>query len=756
MNKKQNSNTMTTMVVVAILAGEYSVFAQESSAFTSPESILEANCTTCHRPGKTKGGLDLTTREALLKGGENGAAVIPGKAAESQLYRMVVHLEEPGMPMKKDKLPDHQIAVLAEWINKGIPYSRTLTFASAGKEEGRPESGNSEKIVTDADRKHWSFTPLSKNDPPSVRQPGWVNGAIDQFILAAIEKKGLTPVAPLSRLATVRRLYLDLLGLPPTLEQVDAVMSDTSPEWYAELVDRLMSNPHFGERWGRHWLDLARYSDSDGFEGDGERPGAYHYRDFVIRAINYDMPYDRFVKLQIAGDQLAPDDADAVSATGFCSAGPLVIFTGGAKEGTPEERERLRYDQLDDMVSTTNSALLGLTAGCARCHDHKFDPLPTRDYYRMMAAFIGTENKGASYIKGFTKADKNQEIIDRDKPYSLTDQPKPVKAYLLGRGDPTKKREEISVGFLSVLSDDPTFARWTKSASGTVHPRVAMANWLCDVEHGAGRLLARVMVNRLWKHHFGEGLIRTPSDVGHQGEAPTNPQLLDWLASQLIANGWHLKSIHRQILLSSTYRLGGGQEQKAIDSAEDQLWRRRRAVRLEAEVLRDSVLAVSGQLRTDMYGPSVKTWVPPEARTGRDKDYFGRPNQDGPEQWRRSIYLFIKRSLPLPFTEVFDAPAASSSCGKRLPSTVATQALTLMNDPFIRNQAKLFAERVHTEVGDSVEAQVDRAMRLALGRLPTADERFDMIAFLQQDDGHQRLIDLCHLIFTLNEFIYVD
>lgn len=724
------------------------------------EDILEASCTTCHRPGKSKGGLDLTTREALLKGGDTGPAVVVGKATDSLLYRLVVHLEEPGMPMKADKLPDSRIAALAAWINHGVPYSRRLAVpanqtaadATAGQSEHEGE-----RVITPEDRAHWAFKPLASAPVPSVRDRSWALNDIDRFIMRGLEERHLTPAPALARQGLVRRLHFDLVGLPPTPSQVRDALSDPSPTWYEGLVDHLLASPHFGERWGRHWLDLARHADSDGFEGDGDRPGAYLYRDFVIRSFNDDLPYDRFVKLQIAGDQLAPHDPAALAATGFCSGGPVVIFTGGAMEGTPEERERLRYDQLDDIVSTANSALLGLTVGCARCHDHKFDPLPSRDYYRQVAAFIGTENKGASYIKGFTKVDDKQKAVDLKTPYSLADQPAPVKAYLLGRGDPTKKKEELLVGFLSVLSDDPTYARWTASADGPVHPRVAMANWLCDVERGAGRLLARVIVNRLWKHHFGEGLVRTPSDVGRQGEAPTHPELLDWLAGRLIAHGWRLKPIHRLILLSNTYRLGLAAGNPPADQA--RWWSHRRPQRIEAEILRDSILAVSGQLRTTMCGPAVKAWIPEGARTGRDKDFLARPAKDGPEQWRRSIYLFIKRSVALPFAEVFDAPPASSSCGKRLPSTVATQALTLLNDPFVRNQARLFAERLRSEAGDGVEARVDHAVWLALGRAPTPDERLDLIDHLREDSqelADQRLIDLCHLLFTLNEFIYVD
>jgi hypothetical protein len=588
-----------------------------------------------------------------------------------------------------------------------------------------------------------------------------VRTPVDRFILNRLEAKQLALSAPLDDQRLVRRLYLDLIGLPPTPEECAAALQGGSAGWYDRLVDHLLGDQRFGERWARHWLDLARYADSDGYEADGDRPGAWHYRDFVIRAIADDMPFDRFVQLQLAGDELAPGDAEALAATGFCAGGPRILFTQG-NEGTPQEREQIRYDQLDDMVATTGSALLGLTIGCARCHDHKYDALPTRDYYRLAATFASSASAGRSFIKGKDKEGSPEVAAAAAEPFRLSDAGAiPAEAFLLGRGDPTRKKEQVTAGFLSVLSDDASFATWLGRAkpagAASTFQRTALARWMTDAEHGAGRLLARAVVNRLWQHHLGEGLARTPSDLGTQGERPTHPELLDYLASELIAGGWRLKPIHRLILLSATYRQGVAQDAaKARLDGDDRLWWRRRPLRLEAEVLRDSILALGGQLDARPYGPPVKPWIPPEARTGRDKDFLPRADHDGPEQWRRSIYLFVKRSLPLPFVDVFDAPAASASCARRQVSTVPIQALILLNDPFVRNQARLFAARVRTEEGSDSAAWIERAYRLALARAPDAGERQQLAAFLNGGDSGMRLVDLCQLLFTLNEFAYVD
>ena len=433
----------------------------------------------------------------------------------------------------------------------------------------------------------------------------------------------------------IRRLYFDLIGLPPTPQELDAIRADASSDWYEKLVDKLLANEHFGERQARHWLDVARYADSDGYEPDADRPGMYHYRDFVIRSFNSDLPFDTFVKWQLAGDEYAPQNPEALAATGFLAAGPVSVLTI-KDEGTPAERAQYRADEMDDMVSTVGSAMLGMTVACARCHDHKYDPIPTRDYYRMAAAFTSTKRIGFSWKSDKKSDEESDKKSDKEmdafaRPLGITDESaSPVESFLFAHGDPTRHKEPVTVGFLSVLEPNGTPDRWlvkTKPAQAhTTFQRTALAEWLTDADHGAGRLLARVIVNRLWQHHFGEGLVRTPGDFGAQGERPTHPELLDYLATELIANGWHLKPIHRLILLSAAYRqdVAFDPAKSAIDPDNRLLWHRR-PMRLESEALRDAILAAGGKLKLNLYGPSVKPFIPPEARAGRDKDSIPRP-----------------------------------------------------------------------------------------------------------------------------------
>lgn len=695
-------------------------------------ALLERHCVACHQPAKAKGGLDLTTRTAALSGGDEGPSLVPGRPDASTLYRRATHQDEPGMPAKKPKLPDAELAILKAWIAADAPWERTLSAAA------------------NDDRAHWSFRPLARPTVPTPTDHGWGRTPIDAFIRSAQESRGVTPTAQADRRTLIRRLCHDLTGLPPEPDLLLSTLNDTSAGWYERLVDRLLANPHYGERWGRHWLDVARYADSDGYESDGDRPGAWHYRDAVIRALNDDLPMDRFLQWQIAGDELAPEDPQAVAATGFCTAGPVVL----TRNGTALEREQYRYDELDDVVGTVGSAMLGLTIGCARCHDHKYDPVPTRDYYRLVATFATSKRVGRS----FTKDDKGW-ADEVGKPLHLADaQATPVVSYLLGRGDPARKNETVTVGFLTLFSDGGAFDRWSSaprpsSATSTLQ-RTALARWLTDAEYGAGALAARVLVNRVWQHHFGEGLCRTPNDVGLQGDRPELPQLIDWLATELIANGWRLKPLHRLIVLSAAYRQDITHD--AINAARDpenRTWWRRRPLRLEAEAQRDAMLAVAGALDPVSGGPSVKEWMPSEARAGRDKDVLPRPQQPGDGPWRRSVYLFTKRSAPHPLIDAFDGASPSASCGRRTQSTVATQALILLNDPFVRKIAQRFAERVRRDAGDDPARQAERAVRLAFARSPTAAETQRLREFVT---GMPALTDLCHVLLTSNEFAYVD
>ena len=674
------------------------------------------------------------------------------------------------MPRVEDMSPLHQALRDAKKLrDRGhdplvllLVVTAAVSSVAAGElvsAAGRSAALKGRAEVTDADRKFWSFCPLAKAPPPKVNHEAWCLTPVDRFIRAKLEAKGIDPAPTASKQRLIRRVYFDLLGLPPTPRELESSLKDESPDWYETLVDRLLANPHFGERWARHWLDVARYADSDGYEADADRPGMYHYRDFVIRAFNDDLPFDTFVKWQLAGDEYKPDDPRAVAATGFCTAGPVSELKGG--EGLPLEIEQYRYDELDDIVSTTGSAFLGLTVACARCHDHKYDPIPTKDYYRLIAAFTSSKRVGRTdrfdqklTAPGLAKA--------YEQPLSLTDTgAEPAESWLLTRGDPGRKSERVTLGFLSVLEPDGSPARWIvkqkPAGATTTLQRRALAEWLTDVDHGAGALLARVIVNRLWQHHFGVGIVATPSDFGAQGDPPTHSELLDWLADELVRSGWNLKHIHRLILTSRTYMEDTSfDEAKAkLDPDDHSLWRRR-PMRLEAEALRDAILACGGKLDLKVYGPAIKPALPPEVMAGRNKDAIDRPAQDGPGQWRRSIYLFTKRSLLTPMMDVFDAPCPSTAFARRSQSTVPTQALILMDSAFVRRQAELFGDRCITEGGSDERDRLRLAYRIALSREPTDREIESDMKFLAASPTPEAMTNLCHVLLTLNEFAYVD
>jgi hypothetical protein len=731
--------------------------------------------------------------------------------------------------------------------------------------------------VTAEDRQHWSYLPLRMVELPSVNDAAWAQGPIDRFVLQALEAKRLRPNPPADRRTLIRRLSFDLLGLPPTPEEVEAFVADRSPRAIDELIERLLNSPHYGERWGRHWLDVARYADSDGLETDADRPTAYHYRDFVIRAFNDDLPYETFVRWQLAGDEYEPDNPQALAATGFLTGPPIEKLT---EKHLEEERLRLRYNELDDMAATTVSAFLGLTLGCARCHDHKFDAIPTRDYYRLQCAFTTTARgevplasradvvrsrddntkwnqrlKAAQTklndwlaeqkkphtaallkgkIDGLALSDEEKRLLkeqpesdaakklakQHEKALALSDddyrkafgdeqrrhwdalqreldevrraQPRtpptalaiteksaePVPTWLLDRGDFYAKRALLEVGFLTVLTGSRppeeywAAARRERQTDNTTQQRRALADWITDVEQGAGPLLARVIVNRVWQHHFGEGLVRTVSDFGVRGERPSHPELLEWLAREFVAGGWRLKSLHRLILTSAVY-----QQETTFDEARAQvdpenrlLWRRR-PQRLESEILRDAVLSVSGTLTLEPFGPAFKPPIPVEAMVARNtKDPYPKDARDTPATRKRTVYMFHKRVVQHPLMQVFDGPDAAVSCGRRNSTTVAPQALALLNDTFIRDRAADFARRL-LAAGGKPEEWVATGYRLALARLPSAAERTASLQFLETQQARraerdkslpveelrlQALTDYCQALFSLNEFIYVD
>jgi cyclophilin family peptidyl-prolyl cis-trans isomerase len=796
-------------------------------------ALLTERCLHCHGGDKPAGKLAMSSQPALDAGGQHGRAVYRGNALASPLFKRVMATDGIAMPREGARLSVAEAALLMAWIDDGANFPPGTGAAPVAD---TAEGGS----VSAEDAAFWSFAPLRKVAPPVVKGDPSVRTPIDRFLLAQLKTKNLAFNSAADKRTLIRRLSFGLTGLPPTPAEVDAFVTDAAPDAYERLVDRLIASPAFGEHQARDWLDLVRYADSGGYENDDNRPFAYPYRDFVIRAFNDDLPYDTFLHWQIAGDEIAPDNPQALSATGFATAGPLQTFY---------PRQRDRYDELDDIVSTMGSAMLGLTVGCARCHDHKYDPIPQHDYYRLQAIFSGTRREERFLTPGdatelqrqidyfrveaerlersqraaaltrkisalsIPEADKAllrqpkdannsrqtelfeklagmleitdvdmfpdnddrvalsrltaqlDELKERKQPKCLTLAGSGYgRAFYLDRGDPDREREAVPPGFVTVLTagrpawTKHTWEAWSQQSPGhpLPQPRRALANWLTDVDRGAGRLVARVVVNRLWQHHFGEGLVRTPNDFGAQGDRPAHPELLDWLAGELIANGWHLKPIHRLIVTSTAYRQAIASDgDKAKIDPDNRLVGRRRLQRLSAEMLRDALLAVGGNLNRAMYGPGVKPPMPTEAifpTAPKHGEVWPADAVDGPPTWRRSIYVVTKRSNPVPFLQTFDCPDAAASCGHRLTTTVPTQALILLNDPFVVSQSRRFAERVRAASGDAVAEQVRQAFRAAYGRSPDAAEAERSEAFLK---GHS-LPEFCQVLVQSNEFAYVD
>ncbi len=802
--------------------------------------FLVSQCLDCHGGAKEKSGFNLATREHLLKGGDRGPAVTLWKGKDSPLVRFVARTDEPHMPPKK-AAPKEAVEFLTQWIDTGAAYDSPLVGTTT------PTPGGKKPLtVTAKDKEYWAYRPIAKTPVPEVRNPAWPRNPVDRFLLEKMEKVGIVPAGDADPRVLIRRIHFDLVGLPPPPELVEGYAKNPTPEAFAKIVDDLLESPAYGERWGRHWLDPARYAESHGFEHDYHRPNAYHYRDFVIKALNSDMPYDQFVKWQIAGDELAPGDPLALAATGFLGAGvyPTQI--------TNLEAERIRYDAMDDMLSTTGYAMLALTVACARCHDHKYDPIPTRDYYRMLSAFTTTvraevevdlgspeqkkaaadfeaklkplaedlkqfeetelpkrletwlaeqtakkanppilkDSQAAAGLKLLVEGKKWDKLpkpqrdalvkwfgpqdsewrtrrdrvsdLEKSRPPSTkvkiqatTEGQKPMRhhtadgsipdfypeTYILKRGDVGQKDGVASPGFLQVLSRTDE-AKWqvAKPAGATTSfRRAGLANWLTDTETGAGSLAARVIVNRLWHHHFGRGIVSTVNDFGFQGDPPTHPELLEWLANDLVSHGWKLKRVHKLLVTSRAYQLasgerGAGSAERKEKDPENKLWSHRPRRRLEAEAIRDNLLAVAGVLDSKMYGPGTL-------------DQGMR---------RRSIYFQVQRSQLIPMLQVFDWPDTLTSASARPTTVVAPQALLFLNNPHVRSWANSFAGRLKPTAEKNPAAAVELAYRLAYGRPPSAKERDEGVEFLRSGKLEKSLQDYALVLMSLNEFIYVD
>jgi hypothetical protein len=696
------------------------------------------------------------------------------------------------------------------------------------------KDGRGELSIEERARTHWAFQPIRRPAVPGVRDRAWLRTPVDAFVLARLEAAGLKPASAATRRTLLRRAWLDLVGLPPSITEQDTFLADTSPDAWERLIDRLLGSPQHGERWGRHWLDVARYAETNGYERDGDKPHAWRYRDYVIDAFNRDLPFDRFILEQIAGDELPGSDARAQIATSFLRL--------GSWDDEPADDAVDRYDQLDDVLGVTCSAFLAQTIRCARCHDHKFEPVSQKDYYRLLAVFqpLRRPQKGRADLDRFVgtraelvpferalgahqvelavidrqveeihsrlrdrvrsrlclkeavllaqnKAELQRRMLaeatskergkldnlaarraerERQRPAEprrayiwYEDGPKAPVTRLLRRGNPEFPGSAVEPGLPGVLARHQGAP--AKPLERSTGRRLWLARWIASPDNP---LTARVIANRVWQWHFGKGLVATPGDFGLAGEPPSHPELLDFLASELIRSGWSLKHMHRLILYSSTYQTTSAHDgpEAGRKLALFVRWRQRR---LEAEAVRDSILAVSGQLNPRMGGPSVYPTLSAAVLASQSRPGLGWGKSSESESARRSVYVFAKRTLALPELELLDAPDSTSPCEARPISTTAPQALTFINGAFTHHAAAHFADRLFREAGPDSKRQVRLAFALALGRPPSAEEETRVFAFLdrqarqiERDGGirarHEALAAFCLVLFNTSEFFY--
>ncbi|HYF37050.1 MAG TPA: PSD1 and planctomycete cytochrome C domain-containing protein [Prosthecobacter sp.] len=674
--------------------------------------LLKERCVSCHGQVKQKAGLRLDAGPLIVKGGETGPALVAGKAQESLLLQRILSTDEDErMPPEGKPLIADKIDVLRRWIDGGAEFPPNEPIPGGPKE-------------------HWAFQPIRRPPVPSVNNRAWPRNPIDHFLLAKLEAKGWQPALPASSEALARRLHLDLTGLPPTLDEQRSFDLE-------KCVSELLSSPAYGERWARHWLDVVRYADSNGYERDAEKPFVWRYRDYVIRALNEDKPFNRFALEQIAGDEVADATAESTLGTGF--------FRLGHWDDEPADPAADRYDQLDDIVSTTGQAFLGLTIGCARCHDHKFEPLSTRDYYSLVAVFspLQRPQKLRTELTVEIGAEKMEAYIWREP------SPAAPKTHVLVRGSPGNPGDEVRPAVPAILV--PQQPEFPPPDGRTTRRRLGLGQWIAADDNP---LTARVIVNRVWQQHFGQGLVRTANDFGLMGAPPTHPELLDWLAHWFVHDAkWSLKALHHLILTSNAWRMSKGTNSAyaAADPDNNLLWHMPYR-RLEVEAIRDSMLAVSGRLNGKQYGPAMKPAIPKAAlEANTDKDRIWQAS-DETEASRRTIYAFVKRGLVVPMLEVLDLADTVSSCPQRQVTTVAPQALSLFNGTFVNQQARHLAARLEREAGPNEADQTRLAWQLALSRPPSKAELEMALKFREEESLEQ----FCRVLLNLNEFMYPE
>jgi len=793
--------------------------------------ILQVRCMICHGSLKQQGGLDLRTVASRIKGGKSGTALVPGKPDESTLYTRIVKGEMPPAAMAKAlavELPtDTETEKIKRWIAAGAPGPEPIPAASA------------DIVIKDKDKQFWSFQPPVRPAVPQPKHAALVRNPIDAFLLKKLEDKNLSYSKEASKLALLRRVSLDLTGLPPTKSEIDAYVKDTAPGAYERVVDRLLASPHFGERWGQHWLDLAGYADSEGFgQDDGVRPFAWRYRDYVIRSLNTDKPYDKFITEQLAGDELSDDwkkaksttsqeVIDRISATGFLRATP--DQTNSEERGLIAERMNIVSDELEVL----SSSLMGLTVGCARCHNHKYDPIPQRDYYRMSAILQAAYNPyewktpskreiplalqtevdetqknneplraemrrvdaeieklAQSYRKDGDKTKvkdlekKFPELAEALKPLHeersklreklepaphvriLTDNAEPSVSYLLRRGDPVAFGDPVEAGVPTVLENAALKPYQAASPfEGSSGRRLALARWLTQSNHP---LTARVAVNQIWSRHFGRGIVATVANFGRSGIAPANQELLDWLATEFVGQGWSMKQIHRLIVTSEAYRQTSKVHAATLAADPDNVLVSRMPLqRMDAETLYDALLTTTGRLDPAMFGKPADIEIKP------DKEVVMKPAQAG---FRRAIYVLHRRQTPLSLMDAFDQPAMTPNCTERRHSNVATQALHMMNGSMTWDLSRFMAGRIIDDAGDDRGKQIEQVYLRAYARAPSQEEVALGKAAIEQfakqwpkrlaTDNNETphaasaqwlaLANYCHAILNSAEFSFID
>jgi hypothetical protein len=719
--------------------------------------ILAERCFSCHGPKKQMAGLRLDSRAALLQGSDNGPVIVPGQPDKSALVTAVRQSGDIKMP-PKGKLSPEAVADLSAWVKDGAPWPRSATPTPT------PSSS-----VAEVRKHHWAFHPVVKPTPPTVRHTAWPITDLDRFILARLEAKGLPPSAEADRRTLIRRAYFDLVGLPPTPEDVAAFEADHSPEAFARVVDRLLASARYGERWGRHWLDVARYADTRGYVFTSERrfPFAYTYRDYVIRAFNDDLPYDQFIVQQLAADRLdLGTDKRPLAAMGFLTLGRRFLNNV--------------HDIIDDRIDVTMRGLQGMTVACARCHDHKFDPIPQKDYYSLYGVFASSVEpaelpgimppvptpeyqafarelerlkkdvsdfraKHAAELKARNRKFRDQLTALRKKvehlrathpgaPPSamvLVDAAQPMQPHVFLRGNPNNHGPAVPRQYLQVLAGEQR--KPFSNGSG----RLELARAIASKDNP---LTARVLVNRVWMWHFGQGLVRTPSDFGLRGEPPTHPELLDWLAATFMENGWSIKKLHRLIMLSRVYRQQSQDTPsgKRLDVDNRLLWKMNRQ-RLDFEALRDSLLAVAGRLALRVGGPAVSL-------------------TDAPFSRRRAVYGFIDRQNLPGLLRTFDFASPDAHVPMRHTTTVPQQALFLMNSPFLIEQACALVARADVAGLSGTEQRIARLYRLLYGRPPEPEEMALGVRFLARPAGKGLTAweQYAQVLLLANEFAFVD